>query len=665
MIVELGHFSLALAFSMAVVQCIFPLIGARRNNAAWMRAAIPTASAQAILVAVAFFALIYAFVTSDFSVLTVVQNSHSAKPLLYKVSGVWGNHEGSMVLWVLILSFFGAMVAWFGNNLAPVLKARVLGIQGLLGAAFLLFILITSNPFLRLNPAPLNGNDLNPLLQDPGLAFHPPFLYLGYVGFSLAFSFAIAALLEGKVDAAWARWVRPWTLVAWAALTAGISLGSYWAYYELGWGGWWFWDPVENASLMPWLAGTALLHSTVVTEKRGVLKSWTILLAILAFSLSLLGTFLVRSSVLTSVHAFANDPARGVFVLGLLVVVIGGSLVLFALRAPALKADGFFAPVSREGGLILNNLFLTVATATVLIGTLYPLLLETIGGGKISVGPPYFNLTFAPLMGVLALLVPFGPLLAWKRGDIFAAMQLLWSAGVLALVVMAVILAFAREGPYLAALGLGLATWIVVGAVAEFAYRIKLFSEPLARSANRLIHLPRSAFGTALGHAGLGVLVAGVTGISAWKEEHIQAMKLGESVNVAGYEFILKGVETGAGPNYAATRGAIEVRRGERKIVTLSPEKRFYPVAGTTTSEAAIYTTAVADIYAVLGEPQGEGGSDGWAVRLYYNPLVIYVWIGAIIMAFGGVISLTDRRLRVGLPARRRARKQIAPAPAE
>ncbi len=665
MIVELGHFSLALACAAALVQFFFPLVGARRNDAAWMNAAVPAASAQFILVAVAFYALTHAFVTSDFSVLTVAQNSHSAKPLLYKVSGVWGNHEGSMVLWVLILSIYGALVAWFGDNLAPALKARVLSVQGLLGALFLLFILLTSNPFVRLDPALVDGSDLNPLLQDPGLAFHPPFLYLGYVGFSVAFSFAVAALLGGKVDAAWARWVRPWTLGAWAALTVGIALGSYWAYYELGWGGWWFWDPVENASLMPWLAGTALLHSTVVTEKRGALKSWTILLAILAFSLSLLGTFLVRSGVLTSVHAFANDPARGVFVLGLLIMVVGGSLVLFALRAPALKADSFFAPISREGSLVLNNLFLTVAAATVFIGTLYPLILETVGGAKISVGPPYFNLTFVPLMAVLTLLVPFGPLLAWKRGDIRAALQILWAAGVVALVVAIAVLAFTGEGPYLALLGFGIAAWLVVGALAELAYRIKLFSEPLAGSFMRLIRLPRSACGTALAHAGLGILVAGVTGISVWKQEHIQAMKPGDSVIVAGYEFVLRSVEQGAGPNYSLTRGLIDVSRNKRQVFTLRPEKRVYPVAGTTTSEAAIHTTPVADIYAVLGEPQGENGADGWAVRLYYNPLVVYIWVGAVIMAFGGVVSLTDRRLRVGLPARRRARRQAASIPAE
>ncbi len=656
MIPELGHFALTLAFCIAVIQFIFPLIGAQRGDSGWMAVARPCATVQVLLIGFAFLALMYAFVTSDFSVLNVVQNSHSAKPMLYKVTGVWGNHEGSMVLWVLILSVFGALVAWLGHGLAPALKARVLAVQGALGAAFLLFIVSTSNPFIRVDPAPLDGNGLNPILQDPGLAFHPPLLYLGYVGFSVTFAFAVAALIEGRVDAAWARWVRPWTLAAWASLTLGIALGSYWAYYELGWGGWWFWDPVENASLMPWLAGTALLHSAIVTEKRGVLKSWSILLAILAFSLSLLGTFLVRSGVLTSVHAFAVDPARGVFVLGILGVFIGGALILYAWRAPLMKAEGFFAPISREGGLVLNNLLLTVSAVTVLFGTLYPLLLEGLTGDRITVGPPYFNMTFGPLMVGLLLLVPLGPMLAWKRGDLFAAAQRLWWAALAAAFAVLLVLTLVRGGPYLAAFGIGLGVWLIFGAVAELALRVKLFSPGWAQTWNRLRHLPRAAYGTTLGHAGLGVLVIGITGVTAWRAEGIAALAPGESLTVAGYEVRLDRVDRVDGPNYWAQRATLTVRRNGRLVTVLHPEKRNFPVAGMPTTEAAIYSTGFGDLYAVLGDPQGENGAQGWALRVYRNPLVTYIWIGALIMALGGVVSLSDRRLRIGLPAGKRAR---------
>lgn len=665
MIIELGHFALILAFCMAFIQCIIPLIGAERGDVGWMNVARPCALIQAALIIFSFAALMYAFVTSDFSVVSVVENSHSAKPMLYKISGVWGNHEGSMVLWVLILSVFGAMVALFGTALAPSFKARVLGVQGALGAAFLLFIITTSNPFRRVFPAPVDGNGLNPLLQDPGLAFHPPFLYLGYVGFSVTFAFAVAALLEGQVNASWARWVRPWTLGAWAALTVGIALGSYWAYYELGWGGWWFWDPVENASLMPWLAGTALLHSSVVTEKRGVLKSWSILLAILAFSLSLLGTFLVRSGVLTSVHAFAVDPRRGIFVLLILAVFVGGSLTLYALRAPLLKADSFFAPISREGGLVLNNLLLTVAAATVLIGTLYPLILEGVGGGPITVGPPFFNMTFGPLMVALLVIMPFGPMLAWKRADLLGAAQRLWWAGLLAAVTVLTVLTIVRQGPYLAALGIGLGVWLICGAIAEWTSRIKLFSEKTSRAWARARNLPRSAYGTALGHAGMGVLVLGITGVSAWRVEKIEALAPGQSMNVAGYNFQLESIAKVQGPNYWANRAVVQVTQGENHVVTLYPEKRSYPVAGMATTEAAIYTHWISDLYVVLGDRQGTPESGAWAVRVYRNPLVDFIWIGAIIMALGGMISLSDRRLRIGLPARRRVVPPSAPLPAE
>src|SRR6266496_1864032 len=463
MVAESGHYALVLALALALVQASVPMVGARKNDPVLMAVAGPTAIAQFCFIAIAFAALTMCYVRSDFSVVNVFENSHSAKPLVYKLSGVWGNHEGSMLLWVLILSVFGALVALFGGNLPARLKANVLAVQSWIAVAFILFILTTSNPFLRIPEAPLEGRDLNPILQDPGLAIHPPLLYVGYVGLSISFSFAIAALIEGRIDAAWARWVRPWTLLAWMFLTLGIAMGSYWAYYTLGWGGWWFWDPVENASLMPWLAGTALLHSAVVMEKRNALKVWTILLSILTFSLSLLGTFLVRSGVLTSVHAFATDPMRGVFILAILVAFIGGALVLYAWRAPLLKQGGLFAPISREGALVLNNLFLTTACATVFVGTLYPLALEVLTGAKISVGAPFFNLTFGPLFFPLLVAVPFGPLLAWKRGDLLGAAQRLTAAGIAALIAIAVLWAWTHGGATLAPLAIGLAVWVIAG----------------------------------------------------------------------------------------------------------------------------------------------------------------------------------------------------------
>src|SRR5499427_7434987 len=490
-IAELGHYALVLALALALVQSCVPIYGARRNDPVLMSVAAPVALAQFGFVAFAFGALVICYVTSDFSVINVFENSHSAKPLIYKITGVWGNHEGSMMLWVLILSIFGALVAIFGTNLPARLKANVLAVQSWVAFTFYLFILTTSNPFLRIANAPFEGRDLNPILQDPGLAVHPPLLYLGYVGFSISFSFAAAALIEGRIDAAWARWVRPWTLLAWIFLTLGIAMGSYWAYYTLGWGGWWFWDPVENASLMPWLAATALLHSAVVMEKRGALKVWTILLAILAFSLSLIGTFLVRSGVLTSVHAFATDPRRGIFILAILCVFIGGSLSLFALRAPHLKQGGLFAPISREGALVLNNLFLTTACATVFIGTLYPLTLEVLTELKISVGAPFFNLTFGPLFAALLFAVPFGPLLAWKRGDLLAAAQRLVGAAGIAAIAVAVIFAMEGGGSALAAPAIALAVFVILGAVTDLVERAGLFRMPLATSARRAGGLPR------------------------------------------------------------------------------------------------------------------------------------------------------------------------------
>ena len=657
MIAELGHFALVLALVLAITQSLVPLIGAARGNDAWMAVGRPVALAQFGAVSIAFGALTAAYLVSDFSVANVAANSHSAKPLLYKITGVWGNHEGSLLLWVLILALFGALVAVFGDNLRDTLRARVVAVQGMIGVGFLLFTLATSNPFLRLDPAPIDGRDLNPLLQDPGLAFHPPLLYLGYVGFSIAFSFAIAALIEGRVDAAWARWVRPWTLAAWCGLTMGIALGSWWAYYELGWGGWWFWDPVENASLMPWLLGTALLHSSVVVEKRDALKSWTILLAILTFGLSLLGTFLVRSGVLTSVHAFAVDPARGIFILVLLILAVGGALTLYAMRAPSLKAGGLFAPLSREGALVLNNLLLSTATATVFIGTLYPLLLQAIGGGQVSVGPPFFNATFLPLMIPLVAAMAVGPLMAWKRGDLPGALGRLKMAAVLTLVVVLGAAYAHSGGPVLALVGMAAAAWAVVGAVVELAERIGLFRVPLAASWSRAKGLPRSAWGLTLAHAGVGIAIAGMTASTAWESERIELMRPGDTLQIAGYDVTFHGVQRADGPNYLADQGELEVTVDGRHVATLTPQKRWYPVAQMATTEAAIHTTWLADIYAALGDARDDGA---WTVRLHHHPLVPWIWLGSCVMTLGGMISLADRRLRVGAPVRRRLR----PAPA-
>ncbi|TWA84491.1 cytochrome c-type biogenesis protein CcmF [Azospirillum brasilense] len=656
MIPELGHYALVLALFVALVQSGVPLVGAATGNAAWMGIARPAAIAQMLLVLVAYGALTWAHVVSDFSVSNVVANSHSMKPMLYKVSGVWGNHEGSMMLWIVMLTVFGAAVGIFGRNLPPSLKARVISVQGMIGVGFLLFILITSNPFLRVVPAPLDGNDLNPLLQDPGLAFHPPFLYAGYVGFSVAFSFAVAALIEGRVDPAWARWVRPWTLAAWSTLTAGIALGSWWAYYELGWGGWWYWDPVENASFMPWLAGTALLHSAIVVEKRDALKTWTILLAIITFSLSLMGTFLVRSGILTSVHAFAVDPARGVFILVLLAIATGGSLLLYSVRAPSLKTGGLFAPVSREGSLVLNNLLLSTATATVFIGTLYPLFLDVLDLGKVSVGPPFFNATFIPVAIPMVIAMVVGPFLAWKRADLLGALTRLWTAGV-ATVACVAIAAYVTNGggPLLALVGIALAAWAFFGSIAEFAERIRLFRIPVKDSWNRAVNLPRSAWGMTIAHACMGIAIAGMTGTSAWQSETIKAMKPGDTATVGAYSVHFDRVGTVQGPNYSAEQGVFTVTRGGNHIATLTPQRRSYPVTRMTTTEAAIHTTWLSDVYVALGDPTQNGTA--WTVRLYHHPLVPWIWIGSLGMMLGGLVSLSDRRFRVGAPERRRAAK--------
>jgi len=646
-IAESGHYALVLALGLALIQSIVPLVGARWRDPALMNVARSTALAQLGFVAASFAALVTLHVTSDFSVANVFENSHSLKPLIYKITGVWGNHEGSMLLWVSILALFGALVAAFGNNLPLTLRARVLAVQAWVAGAFYLFILTTSNPFLRLPDPPIEGRDLNPVLQDIGLAVHPPMLYLGYVGFSISFSFAIAALLEGRIDAAWARWVRPWTLMAWIFLTLGIAMGSYWAYYELGWGGWWFWDPVENASLMPWLAGTALLHSALVMEKRDALKVWTILLSILTFSLSLLGTFLVRSGVLTSVHAFASDPTRGVFILLILCVFIGGSLTLFAGRASALKQGGLFAPISREGALVLNNLFLTTACATVFIGTLYPLALEVLTGDKISVGAPFFNLTFAPLFIPLMVAVPFGPMLAWKRGDLLGAMQRLLVAGIAALLAIAVAWAWARGGSALAPLAIGLAVFVIAGALSDLAERVGLFRLPLASSASRAMGLPRSVWGTAFAHAGIGVALIGIVCETTWNSEYIGTMKPGDAISVAGYQMTLEGLIQQQGPNYRELVAPFTVRLDGERLAVMTPSKRTFTTRGMSTTEAALLTRGASQLYISLGDPTADGGI---TARIYHKPLVLLIWFGPVLMAFGGLLSLSDRRLRVGAP---------------
>jgi cytochrome c-type biogenesis protein CcmF len=659
MIAELGHYALVLALALALVQAAVPAWGARTGDLALMGVAGSTARAQFLFVAASFAALAWCHVTSDFSVANVYENSHSLKPLLYKITGIWGNHEGSMLLWVLILSLFGALVATFSGNLPRTLRANVLSVQGLIAAAFDLFILVTSNPFARLNPAPFEGRDLNPVLQDIGLAVHPPMLYLGYVGFSVSFAFAIAALMEGRIDAAWARWVRPWALTAWMFLTLGIAMGSYWAYYELGWGGFWFWDPVENASLMPWLAGTALLHSAVVMERREALKVWTVLLAIIAFSLSLVGTFLVRSGVLTSVHTFANDPKRGIFILAILTFFIGGAFALYAWRAPTLKAGGLFAPISREGALVLNNLLLTTACATVLTGTLYPLALEALTGEKISVGAPFFNDTFGPLLLVLLVALPFGPLLAWKRGDLYAAAQRLWVALAVALIGIAAAFEAEGGGPVLAPFGVGLALYVMLGALTDLAERTGLMRLSPRLVLARARGLPRATWGSAFAHLGVGVTLLGITAATAWGTERIVALKPGGTVSIRRYDLTFDGFVQHTGPNYREVAARLTVRRNGDVVGTMEPAKRSFPARETTTTEAALMTRGVSQLYASVGDTNADGSV---VLRLYHKPLVLLIWLGGVVMMCGGLLSLSDRRLRVGAPKPARSRATLQPA---
>ena len=656
MLVEIGHFALVLALLVALVQGTVPLVGASVRNRPLMDMAQSAALLQFGLVALAFATFMHAHIVSDFSVRNVFENSNTAKPLLYKVTGVWGSHEGSMMLWVLMLTLLGALVATFGRPAPAVLRARTLAIQGLLGFGTLAFIIGTSNPFDRLIPAPLEGRDLNPLLQDPGLAFHPPFLYFGYVGFSITYSFAIAALIEGRVGAQWARWVRPWALTAWCGLTVGIAMGSWWAYYVLGWGGWWYWDPVENASFMPWLLGTALLHSAAVVEKRESLQRWTVLLAILTFGMSLIGTFLVRSGVLTSVHAFAVDPTRGVFILVLISLVIGGGLVLYALRAPGLEAGNPFAPVSREGALVFNNLLLCAGTATVFLGTFYPLFAEVWSGAKLSVGPQYFDATFVPILapGIVAMVI--GPVLAWRRGRLTRALQRLLPAAIGALLAPVIVLAFNRSAAPSALAGIALASWAMLGVLTDLADRSGMAKQPLGTAWRRLRHLPRGVWGYAIAHFGVGVLIAGIVVSTAWRSERIETIHPGDTIQIAGRTLRFVGVTEGDVANYRVQRAQILVERPGSAPMTMYPERRWYPVAQSQTTNTAIATNGFGDLYLALGDPDGKGG---WVLRAYYNPLVPWIWFGAILAALGGLVSLSERRLRARVV---RAEAAVAPA---
>ena len=653
-IAELGVFSLVLAFAFSLLQATTSVVGRVTRREAFAGLGQGAAWAAAIAVAVAFAALIYAFVTSDFSVANVAANSHTDKPLLYKVAAAWGSHEGSLVLWCLAMTGFGAALA-SARGLPFGLKADAVAVQGTLSLLFLAFCLFTSNPFERLDPAPFQGQSLNPLLQDPALAFHPPLLYLGYVGFSAPFSLAVAALIEGRVDPSWARWVRPWALAAWVFLTIGIALGSFWAYYELGWGGWWFWDPVENANFMPWLAGAALIHSAIVTERRGALTGWTSFLAILAFSLSMLGAFLVRSGVLTSVHAFAVDPERGMLLLCILAAAAGAAFALFAWRAPTLASGGAFAPISRESALVLNNLFLATATATVLLGTLYPLILEALTGDAISVGPPYFNLTFAPLMAVALLIVPAGPMLAWKRGDLKGVGQRLAVAAGLALALAVVAFAVFEPKKVLAAFGIGLGAWLVLGALSETAERGRLFRAPLAETLRRLKALPLGSWGTTLAHLGVGLFVLGAVVETNFKAETDAIVPVGGEVLAGPYLARLDGVKIVEGPNYLAEQATLLVERPGAKTRTVIAERRFFPAGGQTTTEVGLDFRGLDDVYLVLGErSRTEAGEPAWVVRAHHNPWARLIFLGPAIMALGGLLSLFDRRLRVAVPARRR-----------
>ncbi len=650
MLAEIGHYALILALLVAMAQAVLPMLGAVRGDAALMAFGRSAAACQAVLIAIAFGALMTLFGQADFSVALVANHSAISQPLPYRLAATWGNHEGSMLLWVLVLSLYGAGIARFGDNLRTTLQARVLSVQAMISVAFLTFALFTSNPFARLSPAPLDGAELNPLLQDPGLVFHPPLLYLGYVGFSVTFSFAVAALLEGRADPAWARWMRPWVLAAWVPLTIGITLGSFWAYYELGWGGWWFWDPVENASFMPWLLGTALLHSAIVTEKRGSLAGWTILLAILAFSLSLIGTFLVRSGILTSVHAFAVDPERGVFILAMIIGATGTALALFALRAPQMKSGALFGSISREAGLTMNNLLLMALTAVVFLGTFYPVIMEAVApANKMSVGPPYDNLVFVPLSVPLLLLVTVGPMLAWKRDDLAIVGRKLLVPAAITAVLLAGLTAWTGLANAVAALGLALGAWLILGAVLVLARRwwgAGGFSWRLVRTT------PAASIGLALAHAGLGFTTAGIAAMTTFAAETILVMRPGETAVAGPLSVTLRDAQEVDGANYRALRARFTVQQGGRET-TLVSERRFYNNSRNQTTEAGIGVSVLGNQYVAIGDVQSDARGQGLVVRLYWHPLVGWIWFGGLLMALGGAASLSDRRFRIGAPQQR------------
>ena len=655
MIYELGHAALILALAMALAQSVLPLVGAHTGNAAWMGLARPSARGQFLFLAIAYGCLTHAFVTSDFSVALAANHSNSMLPLIYRVTAVWGNHEGSILLWALILSLWTLAVSIFSKQLDEQTVARVLGVMGLISCGFILFTLFTSNPFERLFPAPPDGKDLNPLLQDAGMVIHPPMLYMGYVGFVVAFAFAVSALLSGRLDAAWARWSRPWTTVAWCFLTCGIALGSFWAYYELGWGGWWFWDPVENASFMPWLVGTALIHSLSVTEKRGGFKMWTALLAIITFSLSLLGTFIVRSGVLSSVHAFASDPSRGIFILAFLTVVIGGSLALFALRAPKVGLGGSFEPVSRESMLLANNVLLVVAAAAVLLGTLYPLVIDAMGMGKLSVGPPYFDAVFVPLMTPALFLMGVGPMARWRQASIpDLARRLRWAIAVSAASAVVAFFALGRWTPMIG-LGLALAAW--VGSTAVLNLLLRLREHPAPGLVARLAAQPGSYYGMLLAHFGVSVFIVGVTAVSGFQSEKDVRMEIGDTTTVAGYTVRLDALAQVKGPNYVASRATLSASRDGLAFTTLTPERRIYNVSRMPMTEVAIDRGIGRDLYVALGDPVSD---TAWSVRVHHKPFVNWIWIGCVLMALGGLLAVLDRRYR---RVRVAAARPAAPAP--
>ncbi len=644
MIPELGHFALIIALLLALTQAILPLVGAQRGNLTLMAVARPAAQGQFVFVLLAFVCLAYSFLTNDFSVLNVAKNSFSQLPEVYRLTATWGSHEGSLLLWVLILGFWSAAVSVFSRHLPEDMAARVIGVMGLISIGFLTFMLTTSNPFERLLPAAADGNDMNPLLQDWGMIIHPPMLYMGYVGFAVAFAFAIAALLSGKMDVAWARWSRPWTTVAWAFLTLGIMLGSWWAYRELGWGGWWFWDPTENASFMPWIAGTALIHSLAVTEKRGAFKAWTVLLALIVFSLSLLGTFLVRSGVLSSVHAFATDPARGAFILGFLAVVIGGSLALYAWRAPKMVTGSGFTWFSRESLLLANNVILMAALGSVLLGTLYPLFVDAMGLGKISVGPPYFNAVFVPLMAPALFLMGIGPLARWKDAslpDVVTRMK--WALGVALATGLLLPLTLDGFNPW-ASLGFFLAAWITLAVAAAFIDRLKHGQGGLLQ---KLAGLPRGFWGMQLAHLGMAIGVAGIAVVANYSTERDVRMEVGSYAELAGYTFTFRGTTEHAGPNYRAARGTLEVSRNGKAVATLHPEKRLYNASGMAMTEASVHPNIFRDIYVAMGEQLDDQGA--WTVRLFHKPFINWLWFGALFMVVGGFMAASDRRYRIAL----------------